>query len=409
MTLLQTRPARPAAARTRRPLPLVAPLAGVAASAGPLVVCLAWGVIGWFVTDAGAHGQPSDGLAVGSLGWLSAHGSGLRIGRTPVTVMPLLLTWLCAVVTWRTGRRLGERIAAFGPDAEGLANGERDWTVPLATALFATGYGAVAWMSLRLVGGEHVVSAARLWTGVVLIAVGLGGGAIAVGSGRAAIALARVPQGVRAAVAVGGRIAWNLMLTSAVLLVASMLMHLDDAATMTSGVRADTGDTVLFWLANALLLPNAVGMSASYLLGPGFAVGAGTLVSTGSVQLGPLPVTPWLAALPAAGVPSGWTAAWVLLPAAVALLSAARGHLRYPTASWTDGALRALGGGIVAAVIVTVGVWLGGGKAGPGRMRVVGASAESVLVHGIAVLGLGALLGGLAMTWWWRRSLAARD
>lgn len=392
----------------RRPLALSSLLAGALAASGPLTVCLAWGVIGWFVTDAGAHGQPSDGLTVGALAWLDAHGSGLRVGRTGVTVMPLLLTWLCVVVVWRSGRRLGESVAGFGPDADGLANGERDWTVPLATALFAGAYGVIAWVSLSLVGADRVVSVGRLSAGVLLIAVGVGGAAVAAGSGRAAIALSRLPLGLRAAAAVGGRIAWNLTLVSAALLLAALLWHLDDAATMASGIRADTGDNVLFWLANALLLPNVVGLSASYLLGPGFAVGAGTLVSPASVTLGPLPLIPWLAALPAEGPAPGWMRALILLPMLVAAVTAARGHLRYPTASLLDGSLRAVGAGMVAALLVATGAWLCGGIAGPGRMRVFGADFWPVLTYGVAVLGIGALMGGLVMTWWWRRTLATQ-
>ena len=80
-------PARPLAtssrdvvdARHRRPLVLLAVLGGAAAAAGPLLVCLAVGVAGWFLTDAGAHGAPRDGLRAGAYAWLMAHGSGLRV------------------------------------------------------------------------------------------------------------------------------------------------------------------------------------------------------------------------------------------------------------------------------------------------------------------------------------------
>src|SRR3954469_10458483 len=58
----------------RRPLVLLAALAGIAAACSTLVVCLAGGVVGWFLTDAGAHGAPRDGLRIGAVGWLMAHG-----------------------------------------------------------------------------------------------------------------------------------------------------------------------------------------------------------------------------------------------------------------------------------------------------------------------------------------------
>ena len=52
---------------TRRPLVLVATLGGAAAAAGTLLVCLAAGVVGWFLSDGGAHGVPRDGLRTGAL------------------------------------------------------------------------------------------------------------------------------------------------------------------------------------------------------------------------------------------------------------------------------------------------------------------------------------------------------
>src|SRR3954449_9058047 len=122
MTSLLPAPRRtqePAGGRTdaahRRPLVLLAALAGVTAAASTLVVCLAAGVAGWFLTDAGAHGAPRDGLRVGALGWLMAHASGIRVQGVQLTAVPLGLTLLCAVVVWRLGLRLGDSVSGHGP------------------------------------------------------------------------------------------------------------------------------------------------------------------------------------------------------------------------------------------------------------------------------------------------------
>ena len=150
MTALMPDRTRPSAGelrrdlRHRRPLVLLAPLAGAAAAASTLVVCLALGVAGWFLTDAGTHGAPRDGLWVGALAWLMAHGSGVHVAGTLVSVMPLGITLAAAWATWRIGHRLGDSISGHGPDAQRLADGERDWTVPAAAALYAAGYVAVA-------------------------------------------------------------------------------------------------------------------------------------------------------------------------------------------------------------------------------------------------------------------------
>ncbi|MFZ2503995.1 MAG: DUF6350 family protein, partial [Nocardioides sp.] len=340
-------------------------------------------------------------LWVGAVGWLTAHGSGLAVEGARVTVLPLLITLMSAHVTWRFGRRVGEALASYGPDAEGAANGARDLTVPLATAIFAGAYGAVIVLVATVTGANLAL------VGGLSLSVGLGGTGIAVGSGRAAVWTAALPLTLRAAWSGSWRILINVLLAAGALFAAAMVLHADDAATMASGIRADAGDSVLYWLAALLFVPNAVLLTASYLTGAGFALGAHTVVSPTAVVLGPLPLVPWFAGLPETGDGSDLTRGLLLLPVLIALGSAARAHLRYPTASFLDGALRAAGSGMLAATWLAALIWLAGGSAGPGRMRHLGGFVFDAWVSGLAMLGVGALMGGLAMTWWWRRSLAA--
>ena len=91
MTATLTPPRTGTNAAGARPLSLLASLAGVAAAGGMLAVCLAAGVIGWFVTDSGVHGEPRDGLRAGALGWLMAHGSGVTVDGVTVTAVPSAL------------------------------------------------------------------------------------------------------------------------------------------------------------------------------------------------------------------------------------------------------------------------------------------------------------------------------
>ena len=166
----------------------------------------------------------------------------------------------------------------------------------------------------------------------------------------------------------------------------------------------DAGDATVYTALTATTVPNAVLFSGSYLLGPGFAVGAGTLVSPTLVQLGPLPMFPLLAALPDSGPAPAWTAYLVGLAPLVAALAAARSQWRSPTLRWDEGALRGCAGGVLAGVLLGLLAAVSGGAAGPGRMRAVGPAAFDVLVHAITALGIGGLLGGLLMTWWQRRA-----
>lgn len=406
MTSLQTRPAP--TVRPPAPLALVAVTGGAVAALAPLLVCLALGVVGWFLGDAGSHGSPSDGLRVGATAWLMGHGSGVAVEGVRVTAVPLGLTLLAAWSTWRAGLRVGDLVSGHGPDADGIEDGERDWTVPVAVGLLAVGYAVVALVTASLAATRASSPSSGAVLGWSLVLTGLVGGcAVATGSGRAAIWAARVPVALVESLRTGRLVLRAWLVVSAVALVGAFLADLGTAANVMSQLHADAGDVVLVLLATLVLLPNAVLFAGSYLAGPGFTVGAGTLVSPSVVVLGPLPMFPLLAALPDSGDPPGWTAALVTLPPLVAALAAARAQRSAPTLRWDEGALRGCVGGAVAAVALAVLSALAGGAVGPGRMRDVAPLAGDVLVHGLTTLTLGGLLGGLAMTAWQRRAARA--
>jgi hypothetical protein len=395
--------------RHRRPLVVLSVLGGVAAAGSTLMVCLALGVTGWFLTDAGAHGEPRDGLRVGALGWLMGHGSGVAVDGVRVTAVPLLVTLVAAWTTWRVAHRVGDSISGHGPDADAISDGERDWTVPVAVALFTGGYVLVTALTGSLAGSAQTAADsghAVLWS--VILGVCVGGPALAVGSGRAAIWAAMLPVAVRAAATTCRAIVVAYLAASLLALGVALAVDFGTAANVLSQLHLDRGESALFLLATALVVPNAVLFSGSYLLGPGFTVGAHTMVSPTTVVLGPLPMFPLLAALPANGPASGWATALMAVPPVVAALAAARAQRRHPTVRWEEGALRGCTGGVLAGVVVGLLASVAGGAVGPGRMQDVGPFTFDVLVHAITAFGIGGLFGGLAMTWWHRRALRCR-
>ncbi|WP_211220974.1 DUF6350 family protein [Nocardioides insulae] len=407
MTSLLHSPARAASGlaadlRHRRPLVLVAALAGLLAALGTLVLCLAVGVVGWFLSDAGAHGTPSEALRVGALGWLLAHGSGIEVAGTTISAVPLGLTLLCGWSCWRLGLGAGDAISGHGPDAERLADGERDYTVPVGAGVFALAYAAMAVLVATLAGSP---SAGRVFGWSLLLALGAGGTAIAVGSGRASVWLALLPESVRASVAAARSILLGWLLVSAAVLLIAFVADLDTAINIFSQLHTDAGAVVLYALICVLLLPNAVLFASSYLLGPGFAVGAGTVVAPGAVSLGALPLFPLLAALPDAGDPPAWTPALMALAPLTAAAGVLHAQRRRPTASWEEGAVRGMAGGLLAAVLLCLLSLLAGGAVGPGRMAQVGPFVGDLLIHVLTAFGLAGLVAGLAGVWWQRRSM----
>ncbi len=403
-------PRQAADPRHRRPLVAVAALGGVAAALALLVLCLGVAVIGWFASDAASHGAPRDALRVGALGWLMAHGSGIRVAGTTVTVVPLLLTLLAAWSAWRVGHRVGTSISGHGPDADQIADGERDWTVPVGVATFALGYAAVAAVTASLAGTPGTApSSARAVGWALVLGMAVGGPAIAIGSGRAAIWAAVLPGNLRATAASCRAVLRAVLLAAFVTLAVAFVLDLATAVNVMSGLGLSSGEMTLFAVLSLLVVPNATIFSASYLLGPGFAVGAQTLVSPTVVVTGALPAFPLLAALPDSGSVPGWAVGLVAVPPLAAALGAALAQRRRPTVRWEEGALRGCAGGVLAGVLLG---WLGslaGGAVGPGRMQLVGPLTFDLLVHAITALGIGGLIGGLVMTWWQRRTLRTTD
>ncbi|WP_104106012.1 DUF6350 family protein [Nocardioides sp. 616] len=394
----------------RRPVLLLALLAGVVAAGATLLACVLLGLVGWFLSDAGVHGPPREAMRAGATAWLMAHGSGLTVQGAAVTVVPLGLTVFACWTTWRVAQRLGESVWGHGPDVHRLSDGERDWTVPVATGGFGVGYATVALVTAGLVAGSLVQpdrSALLTWS--LLLTVCLAGPAIAAGSGRGAVWAAALPPAVRHGAATAVTILLSVLGVSAALLVVAFALSFGEAANMVEQLGTTGGETTLLGLVNLALLPNAVLLAGSFLVGPGFAVGVGTLVSPSAVVLGPLPVLPLLAALPDPGTPSSWWGLTVGVPVLVAAAAVVRLQRRRPTLRWDEGALRGCGGGIVAAVVLTVLAALAGGAAGPGRMREVGVFSGDLLVHSVTALGLGGLLGGLVITWWQRRTSVPAD
>ncbi|QZY29888.1 cell division protein PerM [Nocardioides coralli] len=394
--------------RSRRPLALLSLAGGVAAAGSVLLTCLGLAVTGWFLTDAGAHGLPRDALRVGAHGWLMAHGSGVSVRGTLVTVVPLLVTVLSAWATWRIGQRVGQAVSGHGPDADQISDGERDWTVPVSTFWFTAGYVAVATVTLALAATPATQpSGPRTVAWSVALAVLAGGSAIAVGSGRAAIWSAMLPGNLRATAAACRAVLRSVLLAALVVFLTALLLDVATAVNVLASLQLGTGEAVVMALVAVLLVPNATVFSAAYLLGPGFTVGTQTLVSPTLVVTGPLPAVPLLAALPDSGAVPAWAVGLVAIPPVAAAVGAALAQRRRPTLRWEEGALRGCAGGVAAGLLLGWLATVAGGAAGPGRLQVVGPLSSDVLVHAITSLGIGGLVGGLVMTGWQRRAARA--
>jgi len=391
-----TRPADPSSG-PRRPLALGAALAGVVASGAVLLGCMALGLVGWFASDAGAHGDTRDAIRVGADGWLLAHGAHLELATgsvsATITVVPLGLTLLCAYVAYRLGAWAA--LTSAVEDLRGLL---------LGAVVMAGLYAVVALVTavLAAVPGAQP-SLLRSFGGAFLLCLVSGGLGLLTSADDVVAWRAGLPEHVRAVVKGAVAAAMLVVAAAAVLLTVALALDLGSAANVLSRLHADTAGGLLYAVLVAAVAPNAVLLTGSYLVGPGFAVGTGTVVSPSVVVLGPVPAFPLLAALPDEGTPPVWWSAVVAAPVVAGLLAAWFAARRYPTRGYETGAMRGLATGIGAGVLTTVLVGLAGGAVGPGRMAEIGADLLETFVAGTVAMGIGGAVGGLAATWWARR------
>lgn len=375
----------------------------------PLLVAGAWAA----VTAAGA------GLATVTMlvlvGWIAAPHLGLGLAGVLRT----------AAVLWLAGHHAEVQVAGAG----------RIGMLPLGLVLLP---GTLLWRAGRSVVRGHAVTGLRQALAVALtvaLPYAALAGALAIAS-RSGLAAASVPQAVLAgftisfcAAALGAARAlapWtqlgalmSVRMRSVLAGTAASLAVLVAAGAMATAL-ALAGDvhrygavyqllspgivgSGLLLLAQLAYLPNAVLWAIAYMLGPGFAVGAGTVVApTGSV-VGPLPAFPLLAALPvgAHGSGPGWLGAVML---AIPYLAGAIGGLLVvrvaPTTVLESAPVRGFCSGLLTGVVLAVLAAFAGGPLGDGRMSAVGPSAWQVGAVAVLEVGLAAAITAGAANWW---------
>ncbi|NEA59988.1 hypothetical protein G3I60_38990 [Streptomyces sp. SID13666] len=424
------------AANSRRASAAAAAFGGGVVAAGLGLGALAVTVLILWISapfpDSGLDGA----LRIAADLWLLAHGACLSRTDTlsglpaPIGATPLLLTVLPGWLLYRAAAHAAAPPEGSGEGDVGDGSGVR--TEPRVAAAAAgwlvagyllVGVGAVLYTSY---GQVRSVPLSALLHLPVVAALAAGAGAWS-GCGRPAVALPRavrrwldelslprwltlpeggLPAALRAAAAstavlVGG---------GAVLGGASLVWHERLVGHSFAQLSAPLSGRCAVLLVALALVPNMAVWGASYALGPGFAVGAGSVVAPaglGASGLGPgsgpdvLPNFPLLAALPAPGAtPLSWAvfglpvlagvyAAWLVGGAAAA------GSWR-PARTALVAALAALGCGAATAL-------LAGWSAGPMGSAVLADFGPRWWAAGGAALGWTLVVGAagaVGVRWW---------
>lgn len=376
------------APRGRAPLVVAAGVAATwAALTSYLPVALVLGLVQLSEDAASVTGALHAGLA----GWLLGHGVPLHTDAGPLGLAPLALAVLAVWRLTRAGVHASRAIGARG--------GRSPRQALTAAAAVGVGYALLGALAAVPAGAEP------LRAGVTLALVGtLAALAGAVRTtGVVGLLAARAPAPVRDGVRTG-LVAALLLLGAgagaAGLAVATGGGHAADMiGAYRTGVAGQAGITLL----SLAYAPNAVVWSASYLLGPGFAVGTDTAVRTSEVSVGALPAVPLLAGLPSGPV-DGYGAGLLAVPVLAAMAAGcllARRLLRLATEErvalrWPAVLLPAALAGPVAGLLLGVLAAASGGPLGGGRLADTGPVPWQVAGVAAAVVAAGTLIGAAA-------------
>ena len=307
---------------------------------------------------------------------LGLPGAELPVNATIALLGFALLTLLLAV---RAGRRISE---AAHPLLAALSS----------TIVFAGGTVAVVVLSLHPAARASIAQGVALPTLVFVagLLIGMVGAALRAplpGQPPTRFARAvrrvldRIPlparAGIDGALRAGLAASAGLVAAAAVLAALSIAIAFTKLIALYETLHADVLGGAVLTLAQFAVLPNAVIWVASWLVGPGFAVGAGSSVGPFGTALGPIPPVPLLGAIPPETVPLGWLG--LLAPLAAGLVAGILAHrrIRAVLRDWWA-VLVGVGGGVVGGLVVGLLAAWSGGAGGPGRLAVLGPDGAQV-------------------------------
>lgn len=390
VSLLARLPRRSSAGHPAVPLLWLALAAGAAVTVAGLAGLGLALVVVQTLDPAGGLGT-GESLALAGRLWLLAQGGELDIGSGPLVLAPLLLTLGIAWGLSRAGRLLARLQDLDSGRAVVRATGVLVVVHVLLTVVLALAVddpGARVGL-LRTVAGAAVLGA---------VAAGWGASRE---SGVLDTALDRLPGAPRPLLrGVLAGLLTALALCTAVVAVA-VASDAHGYATLSGSLGGAAAGALGLLGLEVLLLPNAAAAVLGLAAGPGFSVGAGTLVSVHGVTLGAVPALPLLAALPD-------TQAVPLIAFVSQAIPALAGLVAGRTVGrWfgdEDGGsvvagLTGLLAGVLLGVVSGLLVWVAGGSLGDGALADVGAPALATGIAVAAQCGIAAAIAATVARW----------
>ncbi|MDP9805817.1 hypothetical protein J2S70_000399 [Trueperella bonasi] len=304
----------------------------------------------------------TDAARLGTGWWMTAYGGELSIGGTPVSLMPLTVTFIAIYASYVAFRK--RQVSTWGEVASaGFAQAGTVAVIGLLMQPSGAWWPAI--FGAFVIGATTATAAARhellkwewayeSWDRIRLLL--------------RALAIASVVVGVLAVI-----LGWSRILE----------IH----GSYLTGMIGSVG-LVLFQLA---YVPVGIVWALAWFLGAGFAVGEGTAFSVLGVEAAPLPAIPVFGALPevSQGRP------WVLIIIAVVFTVLGVIVTRRENIVFKQTLIRtAISVSTIAMIASLLGL-MASGAIGPGRMQVTGPTPAVLFGFTLLIVGLPFLLGSV--------------
>jgi hypothetical protein len=202
----------------------------------------------------------------------------------------------------------------------------------------------------------------------------------------------------------------GLLAAGALVFAIRLTVNYVDVVSVSQQLQVDWVGIIALFLLNLAYLPTLLLWTVSWIIGPGFSIGAGTSVSALSTQLGPIPSVPIFGILPTGD--HSWGIAIVNLVLLVAVI-ATFGVLRDEQLAGGERptlrsfAVIALVAAVSSGLVLAFAMWLATGSLGPGRLEIAGPHPWAVAGIGSAEILVGVIFGAWLRTVDWNHLAAA--
>ncbi|CAD6004048.1 DUF6350 family protein [Agreia sp. COWG] len=322
-----------------------------------------------------------------------------------IGIAPLGIAALTLFLGWRSGRRLADSRHRLLGAATGIVTvGLMGWLVALSAttpvaqpsllqaALFPALVYAVGMATTLFRTSLFAPAVPRTAADPLVDALGI--------IERSALELiGRIPARARAVTAVafrgGALAAATVMGLAGIVVFVLVLTHYGEIISLYESLQSGLVGGIALTVGQLPIVPNVVVWAASWIVGPGFSLGTGSIVSPLGTQLGLIPALPLLGALPQ-GIPAVGYAV-IVVPVIIGFAIGVVLKPRLVVDGRDPGPLSlivaGLGIGIVGASILAVlSVWAGG-AAGPGRLADIGAIPGDMWIWSFLELAPSSALG----------------